>query len=194
LLKTELGFRGYVVTDWNTGHNNTGAANAGLDMGMPSELSPFNHSFPPHHEILWFTANLTHSGTDSTGKNPFWGSALQSAIGSGVASIHLDDMVKRILASWYLTKQDSGYPSIAATAKGGSSGRNVQGNHSATARAMARDGIVLLKNSGNLLPLQKPKSITILARERLRIRRALILVSILGVIKALWFRDRDRGL
>jgi beta-glucosidase len=71
-------------------------------------------------------------------------------------------MVKRILASWYLTKQDSGYPSIAVTAKGGGSGRNVQGNHSTTARAVARDGIVLLKNSGNLLPLQKPKSIAII--------------------------------
>jgi beta-glucosidase len=89
---------------------------------------------------------------------PFWGSGLQSAIGSGVASTRLDDMVKRILASWYLTKQDSGYPSIAVTARGGS-GQNVQGNHSLTARAVARDGIVLLKNAGNLLPLQKPKSI-----------------------------------
>jgi len=35
LLKSELGFRGYVVTDWNAGHSNTAAANAGLDMGMP---------------------------------------------------------------------------------------------------------------------------------------------------------------
>lgn len=112
--------------------------------------------FPVLHQ------NLTVSGTDSTGKNPFWGSALQSAIGSGVAQTRLDDMAKRILASWYLTKQDSGYPSIAVTAKGGGSGRNVQGNHSTTARAVARNGIVLLKNSGNLLPLQKPKSIAII--------------------------------
>ena len=72
-------------------------------------------------------------------------------------------MVTRILASWYLTKQDSGYPAISVTAKGGGSGRNVQtANHTATARAVARDGIVLLKNSGNLLPLQKPKSIAII--------------------------------
>lgn len=72
-------------------------------------------------------------------------------------------MVKRILASWYLTKQDTGYPSIGVTAKGGGSGRNVQtANHTATARAVARDGIVLLKNAGNLLPLQKPKSIAII--------------------------------
>lgn len=38
----------------------------------------------------------------------------------------------------------------------------MQGNHSATARAVARDGIVLLKNAGGLLPLQKPKSIAII--------------------------------
>lgn len=57
LLKTELGFRGYVVTDWNAGHSNTGAANAGLDMGMPgTKPSLFNHPFPLHHGIVWFTS------------------------------------------------------------------------------------------------------------------------------------------
>jgi beta-glucosidase len=106
--------------------------------------------------------NLTLTGTDSTGKNPFWGSALQSTIGGAVAQTRLDDMATRILASWYLLKQDSNYPSISVTAKGGGSGKNVQGNHSTTARAVARDGIVLLKNSGNILPLQKPKSIAII--------------------------------
>lgn len=67
LLKKELGFNGYVVTDWNAGHSNIGVANAGLDIGLP--------------------------GTDSVGKNPFRGSALQSAIGSGVSSSRLNDIV-----------------------------------------------------------------------------------------------------
>ncbi|KAJ5595657.1 hypothetical protein N7450_002115 [Penicillium hetheringtonii] len=36
LLKTELGFKGYVVTDWGAQHAGIAAANAGLDMVMPS--------------------------------------------------------------------------------------------------------------------------------------------------------------
>ncbi|KAJ5116236.1 hypothetical protein N7456_000584 [Penicillium angulare] len=35
LLKTELGFQGYVVTDWGAQHAGIAAANAGLDMIMP---------------------------------------------------------------------------------------------------------------------------------------------------------------
>jgi beta-glucosidase len=37
LLKKELGFKGYVVTDWNAQHTTSGSANAGLDMSMPGE-------------------------------------------------------------------------------------------------------------------------------------------------------------
>ncbi|KAH2280412.1 hypothetical protein KXW96_004761 [Aspergillus fumigatus] len=36
LLKTELGFQGYVMTDWGAQHAGIAGANAGLDMVMPS--------------------------------------------------------------------------------------------------------------------------------------------------------------
>ncbi|KAF5862200.1 hypothetical protein ETB97_011905 [Aspergillus alliaceus] len=36
LLKTELGFQGYVMTDWGAQHGGIAVANAGLDMVMPS--------------------------------------------------------------------------------------------------------------------------------------------------------------
>ncbi|CAI7676432.1 unnamed protein product [Penicillium pancosmium] len=36
LLKTELGFQGYVVTDWGAQHAGIAGANAGLDMVMPA--------------------------------------------------------------------------------------------------------------------------------------------------------------
>ncbi|KAF4620126.1 hypothetical protein G7Y89_g14696 [Cudoniella acicularis] len=135
LLKQELGFRGFVVTDWNAQHSTADSANAGLDMTMP--------------------------GSDFDGKNIYWGTALQSAVSSKqVSSARLDDMVKRILASWYLTKQDQNYPATTVV-KGGTGGRNVQGNNGTIAKNVARDGIVLLKNAGNLLPLKKPKSIAI---------------------------------
>lgn len=42
LLKTELGFQGYVMSDWQATHAGADAINAGLDMNMPGESrSPF---------------------------------------------------------------------------------------------------------------------------------------------------------
>ena len=102
-------------------------------------------------------------GTSSSGGNAYWGSKLQSAVSGGqVSQSRLDDMVKRILAAWYLVKQDSGYPSTKIDRQTKNGGPNVQGNHSTIARAVARDGIVLLKNVDSALPLKKPKSIAII--------------------------------
>lgn len=36
LLKTELGYQGFVVSDWGAQHSGVGTALAGLDMVMPS--------------------------------------------------------------------------------------------------------------------------------------------------------------
>lgn len=63
-------------------------------------------------------------------------------------------MVKRILAAWYLVGQDVGYPPINIQA-------NVQGDHKSNVRAVARDGIVLLKNTGSVLPLKKPTKLAL---------------------------------
>jgi beta-glucosidase len=38
LLKTELGFQGFVVSDWIAQHSGVGTALAGLDMTMPVPL------------------------------------------------------------------------------------------------------------------------------------------------------------
>jgi beta-glucosidase len=66
-------------------------------------------------------------------------------------------MVRRILAAWYLVGQDKGYPTATFNSwKIGN--QNVGGNQKTNARAIARDGIVLLKNMDNALPLNKPKA------------------------------------
>ncbi|KAK8052256.1 beta-glucosidase 1 [Apiospora rasikravindrae] len=130
LLKQELGFRGYVMTDWNAQHTTELSANAGLDMTMP--------------------------GSDYNGGSVLWGPKLASAVSSGrVPQSRVDDMVRRILGAWYLTNQDSGYPTININA-------NVQANHKTNVRAVARDGIVLLKNDDGILPLKKPKSLALI--------------------------------
>ena len=51
ILKKELGFRGYIVTDWNATHSTADAANAGLDMSMPGEIKI--SYFPPFSLALW---------------------------------------------------------------------------------------------------------------------------------------------
>ncbi|KAK0621951.1 glycosyl hydrolase family 3 N terminal domain-containing protein [Bombardia bombarda] len=130
LLKTELGFQGYVMSDWNAQHTTNGAANGGMDMTMP--------------------------GTDYNGKGILWGPQLNSAVNSNqVSKGRLDDMCKRILAAWYFVGQNKGYPGINIKA-------NVQGNHKENVRAVARDGIVLLKNEGGILPLKKPSKIAVI--------------------------------
>jgi beta-glucosidase len=73
-------------------------------------------------------------------------------------------MVTRILAGWYFLGQDSGYPTVTGWTSwnGGTGGPDVQGTHSTVARAIARDGIVLLKNTNNALPLKKPASLAVI--------------------------------
>ena len=36
LLKSELGYQGFVLSDWLSQHSGVASANAGLDMNMPS--------------------------------------------------------------------------------------------------------------------------------------------------------------
>lgn len=112
------------MTDWNAQHSTAPSANAGLDMTMP--------------------------GSDYNGGTVLWGSKLTQAVSGGqVQQSRVDDMVRRILAAWYLVGQDGSYPAINIKA-------NVQGTHKTNVRATARDGIVLLKNDDNILPLKKP--------------------------------------
>lgn len=98
-------------------------------------------------------------------KDNLTGQALQSAVQNGqVQQSRVDDMVKRILASWYLVGQDKGYPTASFNSwKIGS--KDVGGTHRTNVRAMARDGIVLLKNDGAALPLSKPKSIAVIGSD-----------------------------
>lgn len=130
ILKGELGFKGFVMTDWNAQHTTVESANTGLDMTMP--------------------------GSDFNGGTILWGPQLASALSSGrVQQSRVDDMVCRILASWYLVGQDDGsYPGININA-------NVQGDHKTNVRAAARDGIVLLKNDDGILPLGKPSKLAL---------------------------------
>ncbi|KAF7182719.1 hypothetical protein CNMCM7691_002380 [Aspergillus felis] len=140
LMKEELGFPGYIMSDWNAQHSTVNSAVSGLDMTMPG--SDFNS--PPG--------------------SIFWGSNLEAAVADGsVPQSRLDDMVTRILAAWYLVGQDEGYPPVAFSSweNGGKANVDVTADHATVVRAVARDSIVLLKNNQGALPLRKPKSLAI---------------------------------
>jgi beta-glucosidase len=143
LMKDELGFRGYVMSDWNAQHSTVNSALAGLDMTMPG--SDFNS--PPG--------------------SIFWGVNLQDAIAAGsVPQARLDNMVTRILAAWYLLDQDEGYPEVAFSSwNGGNASVDVTDDHGSVARVVARDSVILLKNQGKVLPITRPKSLAIIGSD-----------------------------
>lgn len=71
LLKTELGFEGFVVSDWYAQHTGVASVNAGLDMVMPNSM---------YLDVNSFATAIKNGSINST---------------------RLDDMATRILATWY---------------------------------------------------------------------------------------------
>lgn len=139
ILKGELGFQGYVMSDWYATHSTTPAANGGLDMTMPGD--EFFASF-----------------------SSYFGSNLVNAVKNGdVPQARLDDMATRILAGWFLLGQDSGYPAVNFNSWLSFLGShvNVQADHASLIRTIGGASAVLLKNSNNALPLSAPKTMAI---------------------------------
>lgn len=161
VLKDELGFQGFIQSDWLAARSGVASALAGLDMSMPGD------------GLLW---------ADGVA---LWGSRLtQAVLNESVPLERLNDMVTRIVASWYQLGQDS-WPKSPPDGDGGpnfsswtddetgllhpGSDDNItgvvnqfvhagdQGNfsHSALSRRIAAEGMVLLKNDDAILPLDR---------------------------------------
>ncbi|PBL00816.1 beta-glucosidase [Armillaria gallica] len=141
ILKTEFGFPGYVMSDWQATHS-TGSINLGLDMTMPGDT--------------FFGSGVS-----------YFGPALISAVNQGtVPEARIDDMATRILAAWYLLGQDSGYPNVNFNAwnnnAAGNSHVDVQSDHKNVIRAIGQASTVLLKNSQGALPLKAPRTLAVI--------------------------------
>lgn len=129
LLKDELGFDGFVLSDWGATHSTAPSANAGLDMEMSGE---------------------GYFGI-AQAQPAFFGGSLRTAVESGeVAESRLDEMVRRIVTPMFRlglfenppTEGAAAHDAVATTA-----------GSLATAQQIAEEGSVLLKNAGSLLPL-----------------------------------------
>ncbi|KAF4454371.1 putative beta-glucosidase precursor [Fusarium austroafricanum] len=129
LLKGELGFQGFVVSDWGAQHSGMASALAGLDMAMPSN-------------VLW-GANLTLGVNNGT-----------------IPESQLDNMVTRILATWYHLKQDHDeFPAPGhGLAKDLWAPHPIVDARNASSRPTLWDGAVeghvLVKNAKGALPLK----------------------------------------
>lgn len=160
VLKDELGFQGWVQSDWLGQRAGVASALAGLDVTMPGD------------GLKW-----------EDGKS-LWGEQLTTAVLNGSVSVErIDDMVTRVVAAWYQLGQDDAkvWPAPPPDGEGGpnfSSWTNeetgaihpripdsetgvvnkfvdVRGEHGKLVRRVAAEGTVLLKNVDNILPLSR---------------------------------------
>lgn len=157
LLKTELGFQGFVMSDWGAQHTGIASAVAGLDMSMPGDSS--------------FSSGLT-----------YWGTNLTIAVLNGtLPDYRLDDMAMRIMAAYFKVGLEVGepepnfsswtYDTFGFAHSGAGVGYeqvnyhvDVRGEHASVIREIGAKGTVLLKNNG-ALPLSKPKFLAVIGED-----------------------------
>ena len=160
VLKDEMGFQGFVMSDWLAQRSGVASALSGLDMTMPGD-------------------GLRWADGDS-----LWGPHLSRAVlNESLPLERLNDMVTRVVAAWYQLGQDSderfdfdgpNFSSFSDERMGYMAPESpsdqdlvevnkfvdVQGDHNLIARAVAVEGTVLLKNDG-ILPLTPERDPTI---------------------------------
>ncbi|THU91448.1 glycoside hydrolase family 3 protein [Dendrothele bispora CBS 962.96] len=145
ILKREFGFRGYIMSDWSATKSTFGSVKGGLDMTMPGDID-FGDG------LSYFGGNLTTYVTNGT-----------------IPESRVDDMATRILASWFLLRQDSpSYPAVNFNAfhiddDATNERVNVQEDHYKLVREMGTKGIVLLKNENSTLPLTNTERTILIA-------------------------------
>lgn len=141
LLKGELNFQGFVVSDWNGQHSGIPSANAGLDMAMP--VSSF-----------WDDGQLA--------------SAVRN---HDLNKTRLVDMATRIVAAWYRFGQDSSsFPSLGVGMPADllSPHEYINAKDPAAKASLleqAIEGHVLVKNINQTLPLRKPAKLSIFGND-----------------------------
>lgn len=143
ILKGEWGFDGVVVSDWGGVHDTEEAVRNGLDMEFGS----------------W--TNGLSNGASNAYDNYYLAHPYLKLLKEGkVGTKELDDKVRRILRLAYRTTMDRTRPygSLCSEA------------HFAAARHIGEEGIVLLQNRNNVLPvdLNKVKKIAVIGENAIK--------------------------
>lgn len=135
ILKKEWGFDGAVISDWGGTHDTREAITNGLDLEFGS----------------W--TNGLSNGASNAYDNYYMAFPYRALIESGeVSTAELDDKVRRVLRLIFRTSMNRNKPF----------GGLCTDAHYAAARTIGDEGIVLLQNKGNLLPLSSDNGGTIL--------------------------------
>ncbi|MDD4968223.1 MAG: glycoside hydrolase family 3 C-terminal domain-containing protein [Paludibacter sp.] len=130
ILKGEWAFDGVVISDWGGVHNSDQAVNNGLDLEMGTSTNGL-------------TSKATSTYAEYYLANPF----LKGLKTGKYSEQVLNDKVRRILKLIFRTTMSADRPF----------GKFVSPEHSDAARQIAEQGIVLLKNNKQLLPVQAGK-------------------------------------
>ncbi|TVY94330.1 putative beta-glucosidase G [Lachnellula willkommii] len=159
ILKKELGFQGYVMSDFFATNSGVKSIHAGLDLNVPGVIN---------------------AGSTKT----YFGDNVIKAVNNGSVSLaRVDDMVRRIMTPYFLLGQNQGYPttdkSVGCLQSCGTSftpgcgnnqscnipARDVRGDHASIIRELGAAGTVLLKNTNSALPLRAPKNIGVFGND-----------------------------
>ncbi|MFF7994612.1 glycoside hydrolase family 3 C-terminal domain-containing protein [Kitasatospora xanthocidica] len=137
VLRKQFGFTGFITSDWGATHSTVPTINATMDQEMPGDST------------VW--GNTSH----------FYGAALKTAVTSGQVSKSLiDASTTRILTQMF------GFGLFDKPSTGSASQPATSADHRATGEHIAEEGTVLLKNSGNVLPLSSSdKSIAVIGSD-----------------------------
>lgn len=143
ILRDEWGFDGVVISDWGGTHDTTEAVENGLDLEFGS-----------------WTNGLTN-GRSNAYDNYYLADPYLKMLREGKADIAtLDNKVRNVLRLIFRTamKSDKGFGSLCSD------------EHYAAARRIGAEGIVLLRNKGNLLPLDpsKPQNILVVGENAVK--------------------------
>ena len=159
LLKDELAFQGFVVSDYGAVHAGVATANAGMDMNMPGGDTAF------------------------TTRPSLWDTNLVNAVNNGsVAESRVNDMVLRVLTPYFYLNQDATTypyvdastidqtpipnPSVDLSLLGPPLLRDVRADHADLIRELGAAATVLIKNTNGSLPLDHPRSVTVFGNDQ----------------------------
>ncbi|KFC19053.1 glycoside hydrolase family 3 C-terminal domain-containing protein [Epilithonimonas lactis] len=143
ILKGEWNYKGVVVSDWGAVNNTEQAIKNGLDLEFGS----------------W--TNGLSAGTKNAYDNYYLAQPYLDLIKSGkVGTKELDDKVTRLLNLAYKTTMNKNKPF----------GNVASEDHRAVAKQVGEEGIVLLKNQNNILPidLTKVKTIAVIGENAIK--------------------------
>lgn len=143
ILRDEWGFDGVVISDWGGTHDTAEAVENGLDLEFGS-----------------WTNGLTN-GRSNAYDNYYLAAPYLKMLREGKADMAtLDNKVRNVLRLIFRTamKNDKGFGSLCSD------------EHYAAARRIGAEGIVLLRNKGNLLPLDpsKPQNILVVGENAVK--------------------------